>query len=205
LLAGRYWVFLDNDVVVRTRSWLERLRTVLDENPRVGVVAPKLVYALPPHDIQCAGCDVTQGGRVVFRGRGQPRNAPDYSAPRDCQTLISAAWMMKADVAGQVGELDQQFSPVQFEDIDYCYRIRELGFSCRYEPSVELYHFENVTTGGTAAVNYQYVTVKNGMKFKAKWAHRFTKENGPPDDTWSWAQIPNVKLQDVPEELETLP
>jgi len=205
LLTGRYWVFADNDVVVRTRSWLERLRAALDHDARIGVVGPKLVYALPPHDIQCAGCDVTRGGRVMFRGRGRPRGAPEYNAPRDCQTLISAAWMLRADVARAVGPLDERFSPVQFEDIDYCYRIREAGYLCRYEPGVELYHFENITTGRTETLNYPYLTVKNGLKFKAKWAHCFAKEDGPPDEAWSWARIQTVKLEDVPERLETLP
>jgi len=205
LLAGRHWVFLDNDVVVRTRSWLEKLRAVLEAEPRLGVVGPKLLYAQPPHDIQCAGCEVTKGGRVVFRGRGRSRQDPAFNAPRDCQTLISAAWMMKADVARRVGPLDERFSPVQFEDIDYCYRIRELGCLCRYEPSVELYHFENVTTKRTGTLNYPYLTVKNGLKFKAKWAHRFPEENGPPDEAWSWAQIPTVRLEDVPERLGTTP
>ncbi|MCP4640920.1 MAG: glycosyltransferase family 2 protein, partial [bacterium] len=72
-LEGEVWVWMDNDIVVRTRSWLERLRAVLEGNPKVGVVGPKLVYANAPHDIQCAGCAVTKGGRVIFRGRGDGR------------------------------------------------------------------------------------------------------------------------------------
>ncbi|MCY3020277.1 MAG: glycosyltransferase family 2 protein [Planctomycetota bacterium] len=205
LLTGRYWIFMDNDIVVRTRSWLERLQAVLDSDPGIGVVGPKLVYALPPHDIQCAGCAVTKGGRVIFRGRGRPREDPAYGTAQDCQTLISAVWMLPAEVARRVGPLDERFSPVQFEDIDYCYRIRDAGLRCRFEPGVEMYHFENVTTGRTGTLNYPYLTVKNGLKFKQKWAHRFTAEDGPPDDTWSWAAIPTVKLEDVPEKLETLP
>lgn len=205
MLTGRYWVFLDNDVVVRTRSWLERLRAVLEGEPRAGVVGPKLVYAVPPHDIQCAGCDVTRGGRVIFRGRGRPRGAAEFNAPRECQTLISAAWMLKAEAARQAGPLDERFSPVQFEDIDYCYRLREAGHVCRFEPGVEMYHFENVTTGRTGTLNYPYLTVKHGLEFKAKWAHRFSKEDGPPDAAWAWARIPTVKLEDVPEDLEALP
>jgi GT2 family glycosyltransferase len=204
LLTGRYWVFLDNDVVVRTRSWLERLRGALQADPQAGVVGPKLVYALPPHDIQCAGCTVTQGGRVRFDGRGARRGDPAFNAARDCQTLISACWMMPAEVARKVGPLDERFSPVQFEDIDYCYRIRELGLRCRYEPSVEMYHFENVTTGRSETLNYPYLTVKNGLKFKQKWAQRIAAENGPPDSEWSWAQIPTVRLEDVPERIETV-
>ena len=204
LMTGRYWVFLDNDIVVRTRSWMEKLRGVLERDARAGVVGPKLVYALPPHDIQCAGCSVTKGGRVMFDGRGSPRNAPEFNTPRECQTLISATWMMKADVAKKVGALDEAFSPVQFEDIDYCYRIREAGFTCRYEPTVEMYHFENVTTGRSDAINYPYVTVKNGLKFKKKWEHCYKTESGPDDNDWTWAMIAGIKLEDVPRNLETI-
>ena len=112
---------------------------------------------------------------------------------------------MPAAVAQKTGLLDERFSPVQFEDIDYCYRIRELGYRCRYEPTIELYHFENVTTGRTGAINYPYLTVKNGLKFKAKWKHRFTLENGPEDRDWTWAEIQSVALDDVPATLEFLP
>jgi GT2 family glycosyltransferase len=205
LMTGKYWVFLDNDIVVRTRSWMEKLRAVLEGDSTIGAAGPKLVYALPPHNIQCAGCTVTNVGRVMFDGRGSARLDPKHNSPRDCQTLISACWMMRTDVAKKIGPLDERFSPVQFEDIDYCYRIRDAGFRCRYEPGVEMYHFENVTTGRTGELNYPYLTVKNGLKFKQKWAHRFATENGPDDSTWTWAKIDMVKLEDVPEKLEVLP
>jgi O-antigen biosynthesis protein len=205
LMRGKFWVFLDNDIVVRTRPWMEKLRQKFSADSQLGVVGPKLVYALPPHDIQCAGCDVTDKGRVIFRGRGSPRTAPEFNTPRECQTLISACWMMSAAAAKKIGPLDERFSPVQFEDIDYCYRIREAGFRCLYEPSIEMYHFENVTTGRTAELNYPYITVKNGLKFKQKWEHRYTQENGPSDESWSWAKISTVVLEDVPKDLETLP
>jgi O-antigen biosynthesis protein len=204
LMRGKYWVFLDNDAVIRSRGWLEKLGAILENDPSIGAVGPKLVYALPPHGIQCAGCDVTKGGRVIFRGRGEERLSPAFNTPRDCQTLISACWMMRADVAKKIGPLDERFSPVQFEDIDYCYRIREAGFRCVYEPSVEMYHFENVTTGRTAELNYPYLTVKNGIKFKDKWQHRYTVENGPSDNEWSWTKVQTVTLDDVPEKLELI-
>lgn len=203
-MRGKYWVFLDNDAVVRSRAWLEQLRAVIDSDATIGAVGPKLVYALPPHDIQCAGCDVTQGGRVVFRGRGSPRLSHEFNTRRDCQTLISACWMMRADAAKKIGPLDARFSPVQFEDIDYCYRLREAGYRCVYDPSVEMYHFENVTTGRTAELNYPYLTVKNGLKFKEKWQHRYLNENGPADADWAWAKVATVTLDNVPENLEVI-
>lgn len=203
LMDGKFWVFLDNDVAVRSRNWLTRLRAELDNDPRVGVVGPKLVYPLPPHDIQCAGCDVTPGGQVAFRGRGHSRTDPEFNSPRDCQTLISATWMMRADAAKKIGPLDEIFSPVQFEDIDYCYRFREAGWLCRYIPDVEMYHFENVTTS-RGTLNYPYLTVKNGLKFKQKWKHRFSSENGLAEKDWHWAKIDTVSLEDVPANLELI-
>lgn len=203
LMDGQYWVFLDNDVSVRTRGWLERLSAELDQNPNVGIVGPKLIYPLPPHDIQCAGCAVTPGGQVAFLGRGEPRASAKFTLAKDCQTLISATWMMRADVAKRIGPLDEIFSPVQFEDIDYCYRFREAGFLCRYIPDVEMYHFENVTTS-RGSLNYPYITVKNGLKFKAKWKHRFSAENGLAEKDWRWAKVETVSLEDVPAELEVV-
>ncbi|MCW8132777.1 MAG: glycosyltransferase family 2 protein [Planctomycetota bacterium] len=200
-LKGDYWVFLDNDAVLCTRSWLQKLRAVLQGDHKIGAVSPKLIYPTAPHDIQCAGCAVTKGGQVIFEGRGDARTDPKWNVPRDCQTLISACWMMPAAVAKQVGALDERFSPVQFEDIDYCYRIREAGYRCVYEPSVELYHFENVTTGRTGAINYPYLTVKNGLKFKEKWRHRFSQEPGPDDKDWKWREIASVSIDDVPATL----
>jgi GT2 family glycosyltransferase len=205
LLTGEFHVFLDNDVFIRSRSWLERLRRVLTSDVRVGVVGPKLLYPTPPHLIQCAGCEVTGGGRVIFRGRGQPHDAPEFCEASDCPALISACWMMRGSFARELGLLDERFSPVQFEDTDYCYRVREAGFLCRYVPDVEMYHCENVTSGRTATLNYSYLTVKNGLKFKEKWRAKIAAEGGPPDSAWRWADLPATALSRLPDELPLLP
>jgi GT2 family glycosyltransferase len=202
-LRGEYWVFMDNDIVVRSGGWLEGLAERLQSDPRIGVVGPKLVYPQAPHAIQCAGCEVTPEGQIVFRGRGEANAAPSFNHSCDCQTLISACWMLPRQVAEEIGPLDERFSPVQFEDIDYCYRIREVGYRCVYESAVEMYHFENVTTGGTGALNYPYLTVKNGLKFKQKWKHRFSMENGPSQ--WSWKELPTQCIDEIPTKLPMLP
>jgi len=203
--GGELLVFLDNDVVPRTVSWMDRLARYLAAHPEVGVVGPKLLYPTEPHLIQCAGCEVSPAGRVWFRGRGEPAGAPEFAAERECQALISACWMMPASAARAVGPLDEGFSPVQFEDIDYCYRLREAGYRVMYLPEVEMYHFENVTTGRTEELNYRYLTVKNGLRFKNKWRRRFSREGGPADETLRWREdIPGAALEEIGE-LETVP
>jgi len=202
-VAGQYIVFLDNDVVVRTRSWLERLMAPLAADRRLGIVGPKLVYPFPPYLIQFAGGAVTPTGWVHFLGRGEPRDAPEFNRPRDVQCLISACWMMPRRLYDELGPLDEGFNPLQFEDIDYCYRARHAGYRVLYLPTVEMYHFENVTSGATSGINYTYVTVKNGMRFKKRWRAMFQHEGGPPDSAFRWAEIPKRDISEVGE-LETV-
>ncbi len=199
-----YVALMDSDVVVRTKSWLERLAGYLERDPKCGIVGPKLIYPFPPYLIQCAGCSVSRGGRVDFIGRGEPRDDPRFNSTREVQALISACWLMSASLMRELGPLDERFSPVQYEDIDYCYRARELGKKCVYLPEVEMYHFENVTTAGTPSLNYRYLTVKNNIKFKEKWRHRFSAEGGPPDSDFKWKEVPTVRLEDIGD-LEMLP
>jgi GT2 family glycosyltransferase len=194
---GHYIVFLDNDVVPRTRAWLERLRAVLDRDGSIGIVGPKLLYPTPPHDIQFAGAAVTPTGWVKYLGRGEPCDTEEFNAPRECQCLISACWMMPTELYHHIGGLDEGFNPVQFEDIDYCYRARHAGYRVRYEPSVEMYHFENVTSDGTSTINYPYVTVKNGMRFKRKWRFMFETEGGPSDDDLEWKSIERQPIEAI--------
>ena len=198
--AGTNIVFMDNDVVPGRRSWLSRLETVLASDPGAGIVAPRMVFAAPPHAIQCAGCDIAPGGRVVFRGRGEPFDAPAFMERRDCPALISATWLMRREVRRAVGELDMLFHPVQFEDIDYCYRARQAGWRCVYEPSVWMYHFENVTTaGGRVTGNYRRLTLAHGLKFKRKWAEQAARDANPAADVPWRDDLPPIAYDDAGE------
>jgi len=197
LAQGRFVAFMDNDVVVRSRDWVERLAGALLADERAGIAGPKLIYPFAPYLIQCAGAAVSPTGRVFFRGRGEPRDAAAFSQRETVQCLISACWVMKRSVFEDVGGLDEVYNPVQFEDIDYCYRARERGWKVVYVPDAEMYHFENVTTSGTQTINSPYQIVRNGLVFKRRWHHMFEGENGPADDEWRWAEIPTVSLDSI--------
>ena len=189
-------VFLDNDAAVRTRSWLSGLADFLGNHADAGAVAPKLVFPAPPNLIECAGCLVSVRGRVGYRGRGEPRIAEGFNRIEKLQCVISACVAVPRAVAEEVGPFDEIFNPVQFEDIDYCYRIRETGKSVYYFPEVEMYHWENTTTAGTD-LNFRYLTVKNGMKFKEKWARRFVEEGKREEEEPVWRDLPIASPAEV--------
>ncbi len=193
----RYLVFIDNDLTVRSRGWLNMLATVLDADPELGMVGPKLVYPFDPHPIQCAGGAVTRGGRVVFLGRGEPREHPEFNRPHDVQCLISACCMVRRQVFEQAGGFDEWFNPVEYEDIDLCYRIRSQGHRIRYVPTVEMYHFENVTTCGTEQLPNTYLIIRNGLRFKRRWNPIFAGENGPPETVARWRRVDVAPFESI--------
>ncbi len=193
--TGEYIAFSDNDTVVRTRNWLATLNSALEADVKTGIVGPKLVFPFQPYDIECAGVGISQTGRVRYFGRGAPIGTEEYGVAREVQTLTSAFWLMRREVVEDVGGLDDIFSPAQFEDFDLCYRARESGWRIMYEPSAEIYHFENTTTDGSVNLNFKYVTMRNWQVFKKRWRHMFEQEDGPSDADCTWAQIRTRPLE----------
>jgi GT2 family glycosyltransferase len=195
LAEGDYCAFLDNDVMAVGEDWASGLVEVLEEEPDAGIVGPKMIYPFEPHWIQCAGVGISPNGRVQFRGRGEPRDAEQFSRRREAQCLISACFLFPRALYEEIGGLDEAFNPIEFEDFDFCYRARQAGWRCIYEPGVEMYHWESITSEGTRKLPNTYLIVKHGMLFKERWRHMFEQEDGPPDSECKWKPITMPSLE----------
>jgi GT2 family glycosyltransferase len=193
--SGDYIAFLDNDTIVAQSDWLERLRAFLDADEKRAIVAPKLLFPWAPFAIECCGCGITRGGRVQYVGRGDARVS--LSEPFEVQCAISAAWLMPRRLIDSLGALDDAFSPVQYEDLDFCYRAREAGAQVWALPEVELFHFEHTTTAGSGDINFKYVTTKNGILFKKRWSPIFSEEDGPSEADAQWLNLPKQNIEEV--------
>jgi GT2 family glycosyltransferase len=197
IARGEFFVFMDNDVLVQDRDWMTRLRVKLEGNPNVAIVSPKLLFPWEPYFIEFAGCDVSPTGRVGYAGRGESRDAPLFNVEREVPCVISACIMFRRKLVEEIGTLDEAFNPVQFEDLDFCYRARAAGYKILYTPDVEMFHFEHVTTSGSADINFKYVTVKNGMLFKKRYQRVFAHDGGPPDEELKWKDLPKRTIDEV--------
>jgi GT2 family glycosyltransferase len=196
---GDWLVFADNDITPRTRRWMPVLRDVLKAIPRAGMVGAKMVYPWAPYPIQCAGVGISRRGHVCFRGRGEAIDDPRFNQPEIVQCLISACLMIPAELIKQHGGFDEAFHPVQFEDFDLVYRLREAGYEAVYTPEAEMYHFESVTTQGTPSVKNAAVVVRNGLLFQRRWRHLFAQEDGPDEDACHWRKVEAVAFDAIGE------
>jgi GT2 family glycosyltransferase len=194
---GTHLVFADNDIAPRTRRWMPALRAALDAVPAAGMAGAKMVYPWAPYPVQCAGVGISRRGHVCFRGRGEPIDTPRLNRLETVQCLISACLMIPAALLKKHGGFDEAFHPVQFEDFDLVYRLREAGHQAVYTPSAEMYHFESVTTQGTPAVRNAAVVVRNGLLFQKRWRHLFEREDGPAEEACRWAKVPPVPFDSI--------
>ncbi|MHB9132527.1 MAG: glycosyltransferase family 2 protein [Armatimonadota bacterium] len=197
LCRGTEVAFLDNDIALRDRNWLSVLRETLYADDKTAVVTPKLLFPFPPFAIEHAGIAISPTGVIGYLGRGADRDAPEFNVRRELQGSASACILVKRAVLDEVGAFDEIFNPVQFEDLDLLYRMKSHGYHVVYEPAVEMYHFENVTTDNSPQINFKYQTIKNGMEFKRRWRHLFSTENGPTDETLRWAELPRRRVDEV--------
>jgi GT2 family glycosyltransferase len=193
--TGDYVAFLDNDTIVGQADWLEKLAESLEKTPKCGIVTPKILFPWQPFDIECCGCAVSPRGKIRYLGRGEARGA--VQTPREIQCAISAAWLMRRELVAQIGDLDEVYSPVQYEDLDFCYRARAAGLGVWTVPTVEVFHFEHTTTAGSGDINFAYVTAKNGIEFKKRWGAAFAAEAGTSEEEANWRALPKKSIDEV--------
>lgn len=64
----------------------------------------------------------------------------DPMAPAYVDQPAGAFFMFRRSAWQQLGGFDENFWPVWFEDVDFCARLREAGFSLRYQPAARAGH-----------------------------------------------------------------
>lgn len=193
--SGEFIAFLDNDTLIAQSDWLEKLAYFLEVTTDCAVVVPKLLFPWAPHDIECCGAAVSPRGKIQYLGRGEARGSRNEKCEIQC--AISAAWLMRRAVIEAIGVLDEAFSPVQYEDLDFCYRARAAGWTIWSAPDVEIFHFEHTTTAGSGDINFAYVTAKNGVLFKKRWGAMFETENGPSEAEANWQTLPKMAIEEI--------
>jgi GT2 family glycosyltransferase len=150
VLRGHKVLMLDSDTKVRPGA-VETLVRVLDENPQVGVAAPRL---LNPDDSVQLSCRRWPSLLIPIVRRGpiakvQPEPEMhrrhmmmdfDFASQRPVVAAMGAAQMWRAELPSRIGSFDERISSYGGEDIDWCMRVWEAGLEVRYVPEAEIVH-----------------------------------------------------------------
>jgi|GEM_PF-1301035 len=173
--SGRYLAFLNNDTLPQ-KGWLEELVKVADGSEDIAIVGSKLLF--PDGTIQHAGVAIAESrlGYHIYRGR--PGDFSPANKPRDFQVVTAACMLIKKDVFFDVGSFDESYVN-GCEDIDLCFKVRELGKRVFYCPRSVLTHFEGKTEGREDRMDHNRKLLLERWGNKVEPDHeRFLVEDG---------------------------
>lgn len=151
-----YILLLNNDTYVRDDS-LHYLRATLENNPQIGAVSPKILFAFSPACIQYAG--FTPMKRYTLRNRTLGFGETDegqYDVPRPTFFLHGAALMFKKELLRTVGSMSEIFF-LYYEEMDWCSRISRSGYQLWYQPRCTVYHKESRSAGAHSPLKAYYL------------------------------------------------
>ena len=132
-----YVVFLDSDTILQGR-WQEELIANFASDD-IGALGGVLLYP-QSGGIQCCGLTYCgNAGRHLYLNANP--NILDDTGPFDVQATVFAFCCVRRTIAEQVGLLDEHFFN-GYEDLDYQFRLRKLGYRILTIPSIRHYHWE---------------------------------------------------------------
>ncbi len=144
---GSIILLLNNDIEFTMNGWGKEMASYAARN-EVGCVGAKLIY--PNNEIQHAGVILGIGGIAGHSHKYYPSDDHGYNGRlqlnQELSAVTGACLALKRSLWNEVGGLDEKYA-VNYNDVDLCLRINELGYKNIYLPEVIAIHHESVTRG----------------------------------------------------------
>ncbi|HET6556932.1 MAG TPA: glycosyltransferase family 2 protein [Prolixibacteraceae bacterium] len=143
-IEADYFVILNSDVEV-TQGWLDAPIRMMEEDKSIAAVQPKILSYYQKTHFEYAGAAggfIDRFGYPFCRGRIFDQVEEDHG---QYDTVIDVFWatgaciFVRADLFHQTGGFDAAFW-AHMEEIDLCWRLKNLGYRIVYTPHSRVYH-----------------------------------------------------------------
>lgn len=142
LIRTEHLVLLNDDMEVISGDWLSALLEFGCQHA-IGAVGGRLLF--PDRSIQHAGVVIGVNGSAAHLYHSAPAASIGYNGYthliRNYSAVTAACLATRRSVIRKVGGFDERLA-VDFNDIDFCLRVRAAGYRIVYTPYCELFHFE---------------------------------------------------------------
>jgi GT2 family glycosyltransferase len=170
---GTHVVLLNNDVFV-TDGWLDRLLDAQRRNPCAGVTAPRSNNVAGDQRLITVPYSSEEGLIEYAAQRARDWDRRSYHTDR----AIGFCLCIDRRVIDEIGGIDTRYGIGNFEDDDYCIRVRAAGYEILVCEDVLIHHFGSVSFRANN-VNYTDQMHRNWQLFAERWGFpRAYPENG---------------------------
>jgi GT2 family glycosyltransferase len=138
------FVLLNSDVAV-TPNWVEPIIQLMQDQPTIAAVQPKIKSYAQKNSFEYAGAAggyIDKLGYTFCRGRIFDRVELDngqYNTASPIMWASGAALFVRSEYYKNAGGLDGLFF-AHMEEVDLCWRLQRMNKKIWYEPNSEVYH-----------------------------------------------------------------
>jgi GT2 family glycosyltransferase len=143
-INAEYYVLLNSDVEV-TEHWLEPTIALMDSNKNIAACQPKILDYNHKHLFEYAGAAggfIDKYGYPFCRGRVFNDLEEDKNQYNDAVEVFwatGACMFVRAEAFWKVGGFDIDYF-AHMEEIDLCWRLKNIGYQIYTEPKSLVYH-----------------------------------------------------------------
>ena len=163
-------LLLNNDTEVISPRWMEEM-VMYAQQKRVGCVGAKLLY--PDDTIQHAGIGFGIGGVAGHLHKYFPAASDGYMGRlnyvQDVYGDTAACLLIRREIYQELNGLDESYA-VAFNDVDFCVRVREAGYTNVFTPFAQLYHYESKSRGLDENPVKRKRFISEVERFQKRWA-----------------------------------
>jgi GT2 family glycosyltransferase len=163
---AKYIVIQNNDTIV-TAGWLDRMRAIMRNNPKIGAVGPITTYGAKQ-----------QVWRFIWEGKAVDVNdsaarqkalASKYGDSfQETPIVTFFCTMFRRDVFDELGLLDEDYGVGLWDDQDLCAKMRKAGWKIAVAMGAYVRHFHRTTFKSVYSVEQIENMKKNNQKIFAK-------------------------------------
>lgn len=143
-INSEYYILLNSDVAV-SENWIEPIIKKMDDDPVVAAAMPKIISYHDRSKFEYAGAAggfIDKWGYPFCRGRILNNIEPDNNQYNDSIEIFwasGACLFIKSKIFHDAGGFDDDFF-AHMEEIDLCWRIKNLGYKIYCYPCSQVYH-----------------------------------------------------------------
>lgn len=177
--SGRYLLILNPDIEVQPGS-VDVLARHMDDDPQTGISGGKLLN--PDGSLQYSCRTFYTLSTLLHRrtpiGKLFPNSRIvrdhlmmdwDHESVREVDWMLGACLMVRREAIRDVGLMDERFF-MYFEDVDWCYRMKQHGWKVVYVPDARMTHVHRRESAAGGILNRRLFAHLNSMfRFFDKW------------------------------------
>jgi GT2 family glycosyltransferase len=177
--AGRYVLVLNPDIEVLDGA-IDALAGHLDRHSETGIAGGKLLN--PDGSLQYSCRTFYTFSTLLHRrtpvGKLFPNSRVvrdhlmmdwDHDSEREVDWMLGACLMVRSEAIRDVGLMDERFF-MYFEDVDWCYRMKQHGWKVVYVPAARMRHVHRRESARGGPLNARLLAHLNSMfRFFDKW------------------------------------